>query len=113
VRRWWLLFPLALGGLWLWYGAGGLFPSTRTLTCTLEDTRPVAKVEFQLWREETLLLRTVLQNPGNRSWTQEVPLKPGRHRVQLFAWASEGEAPRVHEQFWDVGDEREWHLRFW
>ena len=112
MRRWWLLLPLALGGLWLWFGAGGLFPSARTLTCTLEDTRPMAQVEFQLWREETLLFRSVLKNLSSRSWTQEVQLKPGRHRVQLLTWTSEKEAPRVHEQFLDVDKRSEWHLRF-
>jgi len=112
VKRGWLLLPLALGGLWLWLGAGGLFPSARTLTCTLEDTRPLAQVEFQLWKEETLLFRFVLKNPGSRSWTQEVQLRPGRHHVQLFTWISEGEPPRAHKQFLDVSSQRELQLRF-
>jgi len=112
MKRWWLLLPLALGGLWLWQGGGGLFASTRTFTCTVEEMRPMVQAEIQLWREEVLLLQTVLKKPHSRSWTQEVQLKPGRHWVQLLTWSAEGEAPRVHKQWLDVGNQRELHLRF-
>ena len=107
-----VLLPLVLGGLWLWQGAGGLFPSTRTLTCTLEGTHPMVQAEFQLWREEVLLLRSVWHHPQSRTWTQEVPLKPGRHQAQLLTWTSKEEAPRVHQQFLDVGSQSDLHLRF-
>ena len=112
MKRWWLLLLLAAGGVWLWYGAGGLFPSNRTLVCTLEDSRPVTQMEFQLWREETLLFRSVLKTPDSHSWSQEVQLKPGRHWVQLLTWVAKEQAPRVHKQFLDVGDQKELHLRF-
>lgn len=112
MRRAWLLLLLAAGGIWLWYGAGGLFPSTRRLTYTLENSPPVLRAEFQLWQGEALLFRTTWQNPSSHSWTQEVPLKPGRYRVQLWTWAEEGQAPRVYERLLEVGDPRELQLRF-
>ena len=78
----------------------------------MEDIHPMVQAEFQLWREEALLLRAVRQNPSSRLWTQEVQLKPGRYLLQLFTWTSEGQAPRVHKQFLDIGDQRELHIRF-
>jgi len=113
VRRWWWLLLLGGVGAWLWQGGGGFFPSARTLTCTLGDSRPLLRAELQLWREEVLLLRATHHlPPGPPTWTQEIHLKPGRHHIQLLTWAEEGQAPQVYRQVLEVGEQKALYLRF-
>lgn len=96
-----------LGGLWLWKGGGGLFPTGRELVWQLPDERAsIREVEIQLWDGEALLKReSRLYGAGEaQDIVQKVPLRAGEYQARVFI-RRDGRAPQSLARTLSVGEE--------
>jgi hypothetical protein len=108
---WWKrlpLFAVALLGLWLWQGGGGLVPVERTLIWKLPGAyATVRRLELQLWDAERLLMRIEQETPRGLGLDPErkLVLERGSYRSEAVIWREGAVGPEVQRVRVEVGTE--------
>ena len=90
--RWKLLKRLPIGlvavaGLWLWRGGGGVYPVARDLVWQLPDDRAsIRSVEIQVWDEGVLLKREEFAYPRGAGGdiVEKLALRAGVYQARIF-----------------------------
>ncbi|MBI3183189.1 MAG: hypothetical protein HYZ28_13715 [Myxococcales bacterium] len=105
----WKRLPLllvALVGLWLWKGGGGLFPTGRELVYELPIDSTIREVEIQLWDGEELLKREAISFADGPapSVVQKLPLKEGEYLARVFIRRRDAGSPEAFSRKVHVGD---------